>query len=38
MVKMLYYHVSDNFTVGDTIIIDYEEENPDYNKPIREYN
>ena len=35
---MLYYPVSDNFTVGDTIIIVYEEETPDHNKPIRGYN
>ena len=34
----LYYPVTDNFTIGDTIIIAYEEEKPEHNKPIREYN
>lgn len=33
----LYYPKSDKFTVGDTIIIAYEELNPKHNKPIREY-
>lgn len=32
-----YYPKSDAFTVGDTIIIAYDEANPKHNKPIREY-